>query len=109
MHLEFMHVLCKAERGKKLHDEGLDSWSIHRMRHTMASRLAHAGADYSTIMGAGGWTTLPAMAGYAAVDPEDSRRGYQEAMDRFHEAAKLPPQTITLTLEQYLERAGKTA
>jgi integrase/recombinase XerC len=109
MLLEFVNVLCKSLRGKKFHDEGLDSWSIHKMRHTMASRLAHAGADYSTIMGAGGWTTFGAMTGYAAVDPEDSQRGYQEAMDRFHETTKLPPQTITLTLEQYLERAGKTA
>lgn len=109
MHLEFVNVLCKSLRGKKLHDEGLDNWSIHRFRHVMASRLAHAGADYSTIMGAGGWKTASAMEGYAAVDPEDTQRGYQEAMDRFSETSKLPPQTTILTLEQYLERAGKTA
>ena len=62
--LELKHVLCKSLRGKKLHEDGLDSWSIHRMRHTMASRLAHAGADYSTIQGAGGWKTASAMVGY---------------------------------------------
>jgi hypothetical protein len=43
MHLEFVNVLCKSLRGKKLHDEGLDGWPIHRMRHTMASRLAKVG------------------------------------------------------------------
>jgi integrase len=109
MHLEFVHVLCMKLRGKHLHDEGIDSWSIHRMRHTMATRLAKGGANYSTIMGAGGWTTFNAMVGYAGVDPEDSRRGYEEAMLKSEENSKLPPQTVSLTLEQYMERAGKTA
>ena len=109
MHLEFVHVLCKSLRGKKLHDEGIEAWSIHRMRHTMATRLAKGGANYSTIMGAGGWTTFNAMVGYAGVDPDDSRRGYEEAMLRSEAASRLPPQTVSLTLEQYIERAAKTA
>ncbi len=106
MHHEFSTTLCKSWVGKKLHDEGLDSWSIHRLRHTMASRLAAGGADASTIMRAGGWTTYTAMEGYTAVDPEDARRGYEEAMRRSAESEKRVPQTVTLTLEEYLKRAG---
>jgi integrase/recombinase XerC len=108
MHLEFVKVLCTSWIGKKLHEEGIESWSIHRMRHTVASRLAKGGADYATIMGAGGWTTYSAMVGYAKVDSEDSRRGYEEAMQRSQESPKLLPTTVSLTLEQYLEQA-KTA
>jgi integrase len=104
MHLEFVKVLCKSWIGQKLHEEGLESWSIHRLRHTMATRLAAGGADASTIMGAGGWTTYTAMVGYTAVDPEESRRGYEEAMRRFAESSERTPQTVTLSLEQYLER-----
>jgi hypothetical protein len=49
------------------------------------------------------------MVGYAAVDQEDARRGYEEAMARHEQASKLPPRTVSLTLEQYLERAHQTA
>jgi integrase/recombinase XerC len=109
MHLEFVKVLCKTWLGQKLHDEGLESWSIHKLRHTMATRLAAGGADASTIMGAGGWKTYTAMAGYTAVDPEDSRRGYEEAMRRAAESLQSTPQTVALSLEQYLERTHKAA
>jgi hypothetical protein len=66
-------------------------------------------ANYNTIVAAGGWTTFSAIIRCAAVDPEDPRRGYEEAMQRFAESSKLPPQTMALSLEQYLERTQKTA
>ncbi|MBB5317447.1 tyrosine-type recombinase/integrase [Tunturibacter empetritectus] len=104
MHLEFVKVLCKSWLGKQQHEEGMDAWSVHRMRHTMASRLSKGGADYATIMGAGGWTTFTAMVGYAKVDTEDARRGYEEAMTRYEASTKLSSEPLCLTLEEYLAR-----
>jgi len=104
MHLEFVKVLCKSWIGKRLNEVGLESWSIHRMRHTMASRLAKGGATASTIMQTGGWKTYSAMEGYTQVDEEDARRGYTEAMARFAQLSEGTPQTMTLTFEQYLAR-----
>ena len=104
MHLEFVKVLCKSRTEVHFHEEGINTGSIHRMRHTMASRLAKGGADYATIMGAGSWTTYTAVVGCAKVDPEDSRRGFDEAMARFQASEKLPPENVSLSLQQYLAR-----
>ena len=46
----------------------------------MASKLASAGADAATVMAAGGWKNGNVMSGYARVDPNVARRGYDEAM-----------------------------
>ncbi|CAN5691351.1 hypothetical protein BH10ACI4_BH10ACI4_34660 [soil metagenome] len=75
----------------------------------MATRLVRQGANCATVMAAGGWTTYDAMTGYAGVDPEDSRRGYEDAMAKFDQASKLPPQNTTLSLKEYLNRQMKTA
>jgi site-specific recombinase XerD len=77
---EFKRTLCKVAIGKRVNEAGFDKWSTHRLRHTMASRLVSAGADVATVMAAGGWKSYDAMAGYARVDPNVARRGYDEAM-----------------------------
>jgi len=77
---DLKRVMCKKYRGKTVHQTGFDKWSIHRLRHTMASRLVAAGADAATVMAAGGWRTYETMAGYARVDPQQSQRGYDEAI-----------------------------
>jgi integrase/recombinase XerC len=94
---DFKRVLCKTFRGKKINDTGLDRWSTHRLRHTMATRLVSGGADVATVMAAGGWVTFDSMAGYAQVDPAVSRRGFQEAMGRVHEQKQSVPRTTSIT------------
>jgi len=58
---EFNRVLCTTCQGKKIHDTGLDTWSTHRLRHTMATNLVSGGADAATVMAAGGWVTADSM------------------------------------------------
>lgn len=101
---EFKRVLCTTFEGKKIHDTGLDIWSTHRLRHTMATNLVSGGADAATVMAAGGWVTADSMAGYAAVDPALARRGYNEAMRRAHEQKEAGPRTRTLTPAEFLKR-----
>jgi integrase/recombinase XerC len=84
---EFNRTLCKLARGRACNETGFDKWSTHRLRHTMASKLVSAGADVATVMAAGGWKSYDAMAGYARVDPNVARRGYDEAM-RFAQVQK---------------------
>jgi integrase/recombinase XerC len=61
MHRDLCRTFCKMYAGKVIHDEGLEEWSTHRLRHTMASNLALGGTSVSTIMGAGGWKSVSSM------------------------------------------------
>lgn len=61
MHDEFCLILCRSHEGKSLHDEGLEQWSTHRLRHTMATNLASGGAAVTTIMKACGWESVSSM------------------------------------------------
>ena len=106
---ELNQTLCKTFDGEKIHNTGFDTWSTHRMRHTMASRLVRGGADTHTVMAAGGWKSAEAMAGYARVDHEVARRGYDEAMRRSFEQEKSAPRRRTLTPGELLVRRQAAA
>ena len=90
---EFKRTLCKTFRGQTVHEVGLESWSTHRLRHTMASNLASAGADLATVMAAGGWVDTDSMAGYVEIPVERVQRGYEEAMRNAREARQSTPTT----------------
>jgi len=106
--IDFKRTLCKTFKGKAIHEVGLDNWSIHRLRHTMATKLVSGGADASTVMAQGGWLSFESMAGYAQVDPEVARRSYQDAMRKVAEQKNYVPQTKTFTLTELVaqRRAG---
>lgn len=106
---EFKFVLCKTWHGKPVNDIGLDRWSFHRLRHTMATRLASVGADAATVIATGGWTTFKAMEGYAQVAGETTRNEYQEAMRRAEEEKLFESTTRTLSPEELLTRRAKAA
>jgi site-specific recombinase XerD len=82
LHYEVARAICKTVQHRKVNEDGLEKWSTHRLRHTMATRLVNNGADAATVMAVGGWATADAMCGYSQVDPEVSQRGYREAMER---------------------------
>ena len=100
---EFKRTLCKVYEGKFLHESGFDRWSIHRLRHTMASNLVSAGADAATVMAAGGWVTHSSMMGYARVDQNVARRGYDEAMSRVQEQKLSEDREEILTPAEFLK------
>lgn len=101
---EFKRVLCKTYDGEKNHELGVDKFSPHRLRHTMASNMLSAGADAATIMSAGGWKSFETMSWYAKSDDEVARRGYDEAMRRVEAEKHLIPRTRTLTAAELLKR-----
>jgi len=80
---------------------------MHRMRHTMATKLAKGGASCSTIMGVVGWSSYSAMVGYVGIDEEDKERGYTEAMERADEKDAHQPESQVLTLAEVFERTRK--
>lgn len=106
---EFKRVLCKTYVGKTRNEVGWEKWSTHALRHTMASNLVSAGADAATVMAAGGWRTYEAMCGYARVDAEVARRGYEEAMKRVQQQKRLTPRKKALSLSEFLELKRKKA
>jgi site-specific recombinase XerD len=88
--------------GKVIHSEGLDEWSTHRLRHTMASNLASGGASITTIMGAGRWKSVSSMMIYTKNNEANARRNYDDAMRRVNEQATLTTSTRSLSLEEFL-------
>src|SRR6185437_12665746 len=58
---DFKRALCMTYDGRRVNEDGLVSWSIHRMRHTMATTLINNGADAATAMAAGGWVSSTSM------------------------------------------------
>jgi len=101
---EFQRILCKTYEGKTRNEAGFDKWSTHRLRHTMASKLASAGADAATVMASGGWTSYEAMVGYTRVEADAARRSYDEAMRRAHEQKHSELRKKSLTPADLLER-----
>jgi integrase/recombinase XerC len=107
MHREFCRTFCKMYAGETIHSEGLDEWSTHRLRHTMASNLASGGASVSTIMGSGGWRSVSSMLVYTKNDAGNARQGYDEAMRRLNERAKSAPSKQILSPEEFLTQYGE--
>jgi integrase/recombinase XerC len=91
-------------QGKRVNETGLDKWSTHRLRHTMASTLVSSGADAATVMASGGWKSYEAMAVYARVDTDVARRGYDEAMRRSQDQKQSAPNRKPFTPADLLER-----
>lgn len=106
MHRDLCRTFCKMYAGEIIHAEGLDEWSTHRLRHTMASNLASGGASVSTIMGAGGWKSVSSMLVYTKNDEANARRGYDEAMRRLNEKANAPTSKRILSPEEFLAQYG---
>lgn len=95
LHHTLCRVLCKTARGKKVNDDGLDSWSTHRLRHVMASRLARGGANAAAIMALGRWATYSTMCGYAGVDEETKVDSLHRAMERAKKLRDEKPARLT--------------
>jgi integrase/recombinase XerC len=104
---EVNRILCKTYRGRLVNETGFDRWSMHRLRHTMASNLVSGGADMKTVMANGGWKSYDAACGYAAPDLQVARRGYHDAMRRVQAKQRAPRTTRILTPAELLARRPK--
>lgn len=104
---EFRLVMCMDFRGEHIHDFGFEKWSTHRLRHTMATRLASGGADAATMMANGGWATFEAMKVYTEVRPDAVRDEYQSAVRRAQEEKQCETSTKILSPADLLARAGR--
>jgi integrase len=110
--IEFNTLLTKRgseySGGTKTNPEGLDKWSTHQLRHTMASKLASGGANAATVQAIGGWASGKAMERYIKVDDSVVQRGYESAMKRSKEerTQKKPAQRVSLDV---LAKQKKTA
>ncbi len=101
---EFKRTLCKTYEGTAIHETGFDKWSTHRLRHTMATNLASAGADAAMVMAAGGWSSPEAMGAYVRLDENLKRREHDEAIQRAKQQKQAAPQRRTLTPAEFLSR-----
>jgi integrase/recombinase XerC len=97
--LKLRAILCTRSRNET-HEYGLKSFSFHRLRHAMASRLGNSGADAATIMAIGGWKKFESMQQYVQLKPTTVRRDYDAAMAKIAQAAK-EEAPITQSLEDF--------
>jgi integrase len=102
LHSEIVTAVCKTKQGRMINEDGLDKWSTHRLRHTMATRLVRGGADYAALMSIGGWVTNTSAAGYAKVEDEVAERSYRETMARLA-VRKSEPSTIKSSFTKYVK------
>jgi len=58
-----------------------DHFTFHRLRHTLASRLADKGLSATVIMNLLGWKSYSMFLQYAHLDPRKVRKLYEEAME----------------------------
>ncbi len=107
--LEFRRVLCKTYPNRVENETGLDSFSVHRLRHTLASTLASNGADANTLMACLGWVSLSSMEGYIRIDEETKVRGFVVAAERVEHQLREEATKKTLSMEEFLEMACEEA
>ena len=96
-------ILVKDVYGKHVNEAGFDDFSMHRLRHTMASNLLAGGADANVIMAQGGWSTHGAMGFYAKPDEAAALTNYDAAMRRHLEGKGKKPKSQTMDFAEYLK------
>lgn len=106
---EFKRVLCKSIRGRVLNDMGLESFSIHRLRHTLASNLSNNGADANTTMTCLGWVCPSSVDGYTKLDEHTKIHGFIAAMHQVEQQLADGFGKRVLTPEEFLSLVGKEA
>lgn len=106
LHRELCRVLCKTYAAEQINVEGVEQWSTHRLRHTMASNLASGGASIPVIMASGGWRSVSSMMIYTQNDIAVARRGYDEAMRRHDEQSTTSTSKEILSLDVFLAEYG---
>jgi integrase len=106
---EFRRVLCKSLRGRVLNDIGLESFSVHWLRHTLASNLSSNGADANTTMTCLGWVSLASVDGYTKLDENSKIAGFIDATNKVEQQAADGFGKRVLTSEEFLLFAGENA
>ena len=106
LHDAIARILCKTHRGHKYNDEGIDSWSTHRLRHLMATRLVAGGANAAAVMAIGRWASFSAMQGYSQVDDAVKARGYDEAMTKARKNREQPAKA-TSSFRKYVNQQSR--
>lgn len=102
-------ILVKDVYGKHVNEAGFDDFSMHRLRHSMASNLLAGGADVNVIMAQGGWSTQAAMWFYAKPDEAAALVNYDAAMRRHREGKGKAPKSQTMDFAEYLKYTRTTS
>jgi integrase/recombinase XerC len=105
----FKRVLCKTYRGRVVNDSGLESFSIHRLRHTLASNLSSSGADANTTATCLGWVCSASIDGYTKLDQDAKIHGFIAATVKVEQQAADGFGRRILTPEEFLLLSGEEA
>ena len=80
---QLRHVLAGGKPGSRdrRQADASDNFTFHRLRHTLASRLADRGLSPTVIMNLLGWKSYSMFLHYSHLHPRKVRRLYEEAME----------------------------
>jgi integrase len=92
-----------------VNDTGLESFSIHRLRHTLASNLSSNGADVNTTMTCLGWVSPASIDGYTKLDESTKIHGFIAAANKVEQQLADDFGKRVLTPEEFLLLAGSQA
>jgi site-specific recombinase XerD len=106
---EFKRVLCETYKGRVVNDTWLTSFSIHRLRHTLASNLSSNGADANTVLTCLGWVSSKSLDGYTKLDEHAKIDGFVTAMHKVEQHVAEGVGKRVLTSEEFLLLAGEEA
>jgi integrase/recombinase XerC len=106
---EFKRALCKTYRDRVVNEEGLETFSIHRLRHTLTSNLASGGADATTLMTCLGWVSPSSVDGYMKLSEHAKVTGFVNAMAKVDDQVSDGFGKRVLAPEEFLLLAGENA
>jgi integrase len=92
-----------------VNDTGLASFSIHRLRHTLASNLSSNGADLNTTKTCLGWVSPASIEGYTKLDENTKIHGFIAATAKVEQQLADGFGKRVLTPEEFLLVVGEEA
>ena len=102
---EFGRTLCIGYDGVVRHETRLQAFGLHRLRHTLASKLASNSAGASTVMKALGWISPTSINGYVKIDEESKKQNFVNATNNI-EADSVLSQRQVVSQDEFLLSMG---
>lgn len=94
-------ILCR-NRKPTFHQEGLEKFSFHRLRHSNTTKLRRNGVSLATNMKIHRWESPASVLGYDEVLDEEQLDEYRAAMQRIREGKGRSAAPASISLDEYL-------
>jgi site-specific recombinase XerD len=98
-----LRAVFDGDKPRAVTGEVFKGFKLHRLRHTMATRLINHGVDMKVVMAMGGWLDQDSVLFYAKILPETIESSYHLAMERIRTEREQGRESV-MSLEDYASR-----